>query len=468
MLKEKLTLIFFVLALASNAGASGAEAYLRHCASCHHHERYGLSGPPLIPEYFGSRQPAELYSIISGGLKATNMPGFKDMLTADEIKEIVSYITTPAKPPEWGISEMLSTLRLRSFEGQDRKTPYDMADFFMVVEAGAGRVHFMEGGGFKVLDSIRAGAIHGGPKFDKDLRYAYIASRDGWVIKYDLRNLFEAGRIRAGVSLRNIAVSSDSRYLAVATLLPESLVFIDTLTMKPVKAVTGEGAFGSVYNLKGRKEFIAAMRDNAELMVIKEGSFEAKKLTVDQPFTDFFIDPEERFIAGTSRKGGHVSIFDLDKGLVVEKVGTEARMPHLASAAIWKDGGRTFAVFPNIGKPLVSVMELYSWKMVKEIGVKGPGFFARTHENVAHIWVDTGTDTVQLIDKKTLEVTGELMPEKGKKAMHIEFTKDGSMALVSVWEDDGAVKVYTTKGLALVKSMPFRKPAGKYNATNKK
>ena len=60
------------------------------------------------------------------------------------------------------------------------------------------------------------------------------------------------------------------------------------------------------------------------------------------------------------------------------------------------------------------------------------------------------------------------MPEKGKKAMHIEFNKDGSRALVSVWEDEGEVVIYDTKTLDVVKRMPFKKPVGKYNATNKR
>lgn len=50
---------------------------------------------------------------------------------------------------------------------------------------------------------------------------------------------------------------------------------------------------------------------------------------------------------------------------------------------------------------------------------------------------------------------------------HVEFTKDGSHALVSVWEDDGEVLVYDAKTLEIVNRLPMRKPSGKYNVWNK-
>lgn len=448
--------------------ADGKAAYVKHCASCHHPERYGLSGPPLIPEYFGSKKPREIASIISEGLKATNMPAFKGTLSESEIAELVAFVTSPAESPKWGTEEMLSTWELSMYGDEEKKARYDMTNFFMIVEGGAGRVHFMDGDSFKLLDSIKAGAIHGGPKYDKDLRYAYIASRDGWVTKYDLINLHEAGKIRAGISSRNIAVSSTGRHLAVATLLPESLVIIDSLTMKPVKVFSGRGSFGSVYSLKERGEFIVALRDKPELLVVDDKTFEVKSHALGAPLTDFFIEPGEKYLVGTSREGSQISVFDIAKGTVVKTIKTEARMPHLASAAIWSDGVKTYAAFPHIGKPLVTVMELYTWEPVKEIKIKGPGFFARTLDGLPEIWVDTGTDTIQLIDKKTLEVKREITPQKDKKAMHIEFTREGKYALISVWEDEGAVNVYDAETLELKKSMPFRKPVGKYNATNKK
>ncbi|MBI5586935.1 MAG: c-type cytochrome [Deltaproteobacteria bacterium] len=467
-ISKALSVILGIVVAAPYAWAGATETYLKRCASCHHPQRYGISAPPLIPEYLGRKKEKDIAGIISNGLPATNMPAFKGQLSEGEINELASYVLTPAEKPVWGVDEMLSTLKVSYNAPSDKKSPYDLTNFFMIVEGGAGKVHFMDGDSFTLLDSIRAGAIHGGPKFDKDLRFSYIVSRDGWVTKYDIVGLKEAGRLRAGISSRNIAISSDSRYLAIANLLPDNVVLIDTTTMKPVRTIEADGAFGAVYSLRDKGEFVVAMRDSPEILVIDDKTFAVRKINIDQPFTDFFIEPGERYLVGTSREGTHITVVDVEKGEIYRTIKSDTGMPHLASAAVWQVNGSAFAAFPHIGKPLITVLDMTTWTVKKEIKIKGPGFFARTHDLIPHLWVDTGTDTIQLIDKKTLEVSGEVVPEKGKKAMHIEFTKDGGRALVSVWEDDGAVKIYDTKTLGLIKSLPFKKPVGKYNATNKK
>jgi len=467
-MKKLLPAILATLLLCGHAFATGEAIYSKHCSNCHHPERYGLSGPPLIPEYFGMKKEKELISIVANGLEATNMPAFKGLLTDDEIKEVVAFLKTPARTPRWEQAEMLSTWDLAVTEDNGREAPYDLENFFMVVEGGTGKVHFMDGGSFEVLGNVKAGAVHGGPKFSPSLKEAYVVSRDGWVTKYDIVNLKETGRLRTGISARNLAISSDGTRLAVATLLPEGLVILDSLTMKPVKTFSGIGAVSSVYALKGSSRFVAALKDRPEVILIDESTLETRTIATGQPLTDFFIEPEERYIIGTSRGASDITVLDLKEEKVVRSIKSGVRMPHLASAAVWSQGGSVYAAFPHIGEPLVSVLRLYDWELVAEIKMKGPGFFARTHEYIPHIWVDTGTDTVELIDKKTLKLAGEVIPQPGKKAMHIEFTKEGSFALVSVWEDDGAVVVYDTRTLKPVKSLPFKKPVGKYNATNKR
>ena len=466
-MKRLLPAIFISAILTGSAFASGEELYSRHCASCHHPERYGLNAPPLIPEYFGIKKDKELASIVANGLDATQMPGFKGTLSENEIKEIVAFIRTPAKMPTWGREEMLSTWELSMLE-DDREAPYDLENFFMVVEGGTGKVHFMDGAGFDVLGSVKAGAVHGGPKFSPSLKDAYVVSRDGWITKYDIVNLREVGRLRAGISARNLAISSDGKRLAVATLLPEGLLIMDAFTMKPVKIFNEVGAVSAVYALKGSQRFVAALKDSPEVILVDEKTLETKRIATGQPMTDFFIEPQERYIIGTSRDGSEITVVDLKEGKAVKSMKSGVRMPHLASAAVWSQDGDVYAAFPHIGEPLVSVLKLYHWELVAQIKMKGSGFFARTHEYIPHIWVDTNTDTIQLIDKKTFKVVGEVTPQPGKKAMHIEFTKEGSFALVSIWEEDGAVVIYDSRSLKPVKTLPFKKPVGKYNATNKK
>jgi hypothetical protein len=60
-----------------------------------------------------------------------------------------------------------------------------------------------------------------------------------------------------------------------------------------------------------------------------------------------------------------------------------------------------------------------------------------------------------------------LTPAPGKTAAHVEFTRDGKYALVSIWEMDGALVVYDAQTFREIKRMPMKKPSGKYNVYNK-
>ena len=76
-------------------------------------------------------------------------------------------------------------------------------------------------------------------------------------------------------------------------------------------------------------------------------------------------------------------------------------------------------------------------------------------------------DTLQVIDKRTLEVVKALTPVPGKTTAHVEFDRYGKYALASVWENDGAIVVYDATTFAEVKRIPANKPVGKYNVFNK-
>ncbi|MBI5286755.1 MAG: c-type cytochrome, partial [Deltaproteobacteria bacterium] len=444
-------------------GTSTTEGlYLQHCSSCHHPERYGISASPLFKETIGGKKDSELKEIISKGLPATNMPLFGQVLSAEEIDGIVAYIKAPLEKPRWNKEDILKSkivadnppkaplLKSPSFpplkkgdEGGLERV--DLSNLFMIVEGGTGTVHFMDGDTFTLLDKVKVGAIHGGPKYDYDLNFSYILSRDGWLVKYDLKGLKEVSRLRVGINSRNLAVSGDSRYLAIANRLPANIVFIDAVKLEPVHLIeldTLDTKVEAIYTLKKRGVFIIVLRDSPELWLVDyKNGFPIERLLVPQPLNDIFIEPGERFIIGAARSGNHLTVFDITERKVVKEIEVEA-MPHLVSATIWKDEDRFLAAFPHIKSPILTVIELYTWDIIARVNLKGSGHFARTHPGNPYIWVDVHTDTVQLIDKKTLKVVKELIPEEGRFVMHTEFKKDGRYALVSVREKEVAVFIY--------------------------
>ena len=49
----------------------------------------------------------------------------------------------------------------------------------------------------------------------------YLASRDGWISKFDLYNLTVVAEIRVGINTRNVAVSGDGRTVLAGNYLPK-------------------------------------------------------------------------------------------------------------------------------------------------------------------------------------------------------------------------------------------------------
>jgi hypothetical protein len=95
----------------------------------------------------------------------------------------------------------------------------------------------------------------------------------------------------------------------------------------------------------------------------------------------------------------------------------------------------------------------------------------RSHENSKYAWTDVFSgpdkDAMHIIDKQSLEIVKTLRPAPGKTSAHVEFTRDGKYALLSIWEMEGALIVYDAESLKEVRRIPMKKPVGKYNVYNK-
>jgi DNA-binding beta-propeller fold protein YncE len=191
---------------------------------------------------------------------------------------------------------------------------------------------------------------------------------------------------------------------------------------------------------------------------------------LDDILDDFFFDQSYAYVIGAAREGGKGQVVNLDVRRQIAEVPLPG-LPHLGSGITWERDGRIVMATPNLKQGVVSVLDMKTWKSIKEIATLGPGFFLRSHEKSAYAWVDAFNsphkDSLQVIDKRTLEVVRTLTPSPGKTAAHVEFTRDGRYALVSVWEMDGALVVYDARSLEEVKRIPMRRPVGKYNVYNK-
>ena len=463
-------------------------------------------GPALLPENLGRLKRAEAVATIKRGREATQMPGFGEKLGDAEIDALVALIyQPPAEPPLWGLSEIGAShiARVKVGEKLADKPVFaaDPLNLFVVVELGDHHVTLLDGDRFQIVKRFPTRfALHGGPKYSSDGRYVYFASRDGWISKYDIWNLRYIAEIRAGINTRNLAVSNDDRYVMVANYLPHTLVVLDAKDLKPLKVIDVRDDHGkssrvsAVYDAAPRKSFIAALKDIPEVWEIPydpnaapvyeglvhdyrlgegvraPGPFPVRRIRLDDYLDDFFFDASYRHIIGASRDGGKGQVVNLDVRRRIATLDLPG-LPHLGSGITWEYQGRTVLATPNLKEGAVSVIDLKTWKTISRIDTLGPGFFLRSHENTPYAWADNmmgkRRDTIEIIDKRTLKVVRRLRPAPGKTAAHVEFTRDGKYALVSIWDWDGAVVVYDAATFEEIKRLPMKKPSGKYNVYNK-
>jgi mono/diheme cytochrome c family protein/DNA-binding beta-propeller fold protein YncE len=501
-------------ALSARAEPVDAPAlYRAHCAACHGEQRTGAMGPALLPESLERLRRADAGKTIAHGRPATRMPAFGAQFDSAQIAALVDFVYAPVDPPpHWADADVRAS-RVAAPDAASwpakPKWRADPLNLFVVVEGGDHHVSLVDGDRFEVIHRFASRyALHGGPKFSPDGRYVYFGSRDGWITQYDLWNLAIAAEVRAGLNMRNIAVSGDGRWVMAANVLPRTLALFDAdlNLVRSYAAATADGKTSSrvsaVYDAAPRRSFVAAMKDIAELWEIsydpkaepifdgmvhdyrlgeglgRPGTFGVRRTLLDEPLDDFFFDQGYRHVLGATRPraDGRASaqVVNLDVRRKIADLPI-AGMPHLGSGITFGYKGTTVVASPNLKSGpqggAVDVIDMATWKPVATIRTPGPGFFLRSHEATPYAWTDSmmspaAKDTLTIIDKRTLEVVAQVR-EPGRTLAHVEFTRDGRYALASVWEDDGAIVVYDTATLREVKRLPMRRPVGKYNVYNK-
>jgi DNA-binding beta-propeller fold protein YncE/cytochrome c553 len=493
------------------AAADTVQNYQQHCAACHGADRLGVTGPALLPESLARLRKPEAIKTISQGRVATQMVGFSDRLNKDEIEALANYIYTDVSPaPTFSQADMRASRIVNFAPGSLPDQPaqifkgVDMMNLFIVVETGDHSVTVLDGDKLEPIHRFASRyALHGGPKFTPDGRYVFFASRDGWISKFDIWNLKVVAEIRAGINTRNVAVSGDGKYLAVANYLPHTLVMLDAdlnlLKVHEVKDKDGKESsrVSAVYDAAPRQSFVAALKDVAEVWEIsynpkaddlatgmvhdykyQEGAFipgflNPRRTFLSEPLDDFFFTQSYEEVMGTSREAGKGQVVNLDARKKVADL-TLPGMPHLGSGITWQWQGKTVMATPNLKDGLITVIDMADWKTIKTLPTPGPGFFMRSHENSPYAWADSmmskAKDTLQIIDKRTLEIVTQIKTDPGKTLAHIEFTRDGKYALASLWErkaDGGALIVLDAATFKEIKRIPMDKPVGKYNLFNK-
>ncbi len=492
---------------AAAAGESAAPLYQQHCASCHGEGRLGGTGPALLPENLQRLRRPDAVSVIHDGRPATQMPAFASVLDDGQIAALAELIYQPLPSvPEWSLAQIEASRVVYTPATALPDKPVFTADplnLFTVVETGDHHVTILDGDKFEPLWRFPSRfALHGGAKYSPDGRFLFLGSRDGWVSSYDLWSLQPVAEVRAGINLRNIAVSADGKWVIAGNYLPHTIVILRAADLQPVKVIPVDDGAGNgsrvsaVYTAPPRQSFIVALKDIPEMWEISyaehpqpvatgfvhnyepgmvEGAFDrslfpVRRIKLEAILDDFFFDQDYRNAVGAARDGARGQVVNLNVGARVADVDLPG-LPHLGSGITFDFDGKPVLATPNLKEAVVSVIDMTTWQTIRRIETLGPGFFMRSHESTPYAWVDVFSgehkDAIHVIDKRTLEIVRTLQPAPGKTAAHVEFTRDGRYALVSIWEQDGAIVVYDAATFAEVKRIPMVKPSGKYNVYNK-
>ncbi|MDP3514924.1 MAG: c-type cytochrome, partial [Sulfuritalea sp.] len=134
------------------AAADAPALYQQHCAVCHGPGRVGLTGPALLPESLSRLRKPEAIKTIAAGRAATQMLGFADRLSKDEIAALADYIYTAVSPaPTLAEADIKASRVVYFAPGSLPAKPaavfqgVDMMNLFIVVETGDHHVTVLDG-----------------------------------------------------------------------------------------------------------------------------------------------------------------------------------------------------------------------------------------------------------------------------------------------------------------------------------
>ncbi len=448
------------------AEIDAATIYALKCASCHGARRYGGYAPPLIPATLSRKPDEALVEAILEGLPATQMSAFSDQLSPAQARAMVEFFRQPEDEVRWSLADIAASRVEEEPTHSAISAAVKREDLILVVERGSGSVSVLDGGSMRELDRFAVGRVHGGIKFDRGLHQALVVTRDGTLVDYDLDRGAARTRVKVGVNTRNIAISGDGKYVAAANQLPQGLVVLDG-RLQPLASFPLPGQPSAVYQVPGSQRFMVTLRDLPHLYFVSYPELKLQFVELPEPFEDFIFIPGTSRLVASSRKGNQLTLYDFERNEILATLGAEG-LPHLFSASFFSRNGVLHAAFNHMAVPRLSIIDMEQFKVVVQLPLIGSGYFTRTHPGTPYLWIDSNTESIQLVDKRSLElVERRLIPEAGKKSMHVEFTADGTKALVSIWDKNGAVVVYDSSTLDELQRLPYAMPVGKYNAANK-
>ncbi len=477
---------------AGNDTAEKAQRLYRdNCGSCHGADYGGYLAPALNAETLKGRSPTALRTVIMVGSFDTLMPPFYGRLPDDDIRLLVEHLQkTPRQPnPEWTLEDMKASLQVYvKDESKLPAAPTYQIDSMDDLIGVAARGKYGRGNGSeaifinsktqqqvgKVATVTAAHIIDFNPA---NPRWAYVKTDTAEIYKVDLYSMQAVRSIKTGFNGPGMGVSRDGKYIMAGGFVPHVAVILDADTLEPLKTfqlegVDPDGKFvssdsGMVIGTPFADIFAIALENAGQVWIVdlKEGFPVTKIKNVGRHLHDAFLTHGGRKLMVASYDDSIVAAIDLQQRKLIKKLPAGC-VPHVGGGAAVVVDGRTLGFGTNFGtcdKTVVSVWDLDKMEVVKQVPVSGGTESPAAHANAPYVAVDIITKdkrarSIQLIDKKTLEVVKTL--DVGGHAYFPEYSADGRFLYVSAGYNGDEVVVYDSTTLKKVASIAMESPAG--------
>lgn len=481
---------------AGHAADAGEALYEQHCAVCHGADLGGYIAPALNKTSLTRFTAAQLrYKIMTGGVGTlmASHPSLSERLSKDEIAKVAAFIKNePQRELSWDMDRIRSSLEVlvEDESALPAKPTYAIAemDDLMAVMA---RGHFASGAESKVVfldgrtnrrlgEVATAFAPHILDYHPTDERWAYVTTDSGHLFKIDLYSLEAVRRVRVGLNGASLAISRDGRFVAAGSYVPHTAVILDAATLEPVRLMKLRGAdpdgkmvesdSGVILSTPFADIFVMALEQSGQVWIVdlSDPDFPVTRIEkVGRHLHDAFLSPDGSRLAMASYDDNIIAVIDLERKEVVKRL-PAGRQPHVGSGAVIQIGGRTLGIGTNIGTDvsgtfLVTVFDMDTLEVVKQIPVAGPTESPSAHPRAPYIVVDivgTSPDAakIQFIDKTTLEVVKTVTV--GGHSHFPEYTADGRHLYVSAGYGGNRLVIYDSHSLEQVRTFSMEVPAG--------
>ena len=292
--------------------------------------------------------------------------------------------------------------------------------------------------------------------FDPPDGFAFVAMRDGRVLKVDLRRGAIAGEARVGGASSAIVASSDGRYLAVAAAQPSSLVVLDR-NLRVERALPGRGlddrrasAIAALVDVPSRRSFLAALPGLPEVWEVSyddaappifpglvhdyrfgeaialPGKLHPRRVPLDAPVDDLLPDPVGADVLGSGHGASHLQVLNLH---------VRRRIAVVASPAPASAGARWAGVVALPGGDALRIVDPRSWRTLADVYLGGAATLVRAQANAQHAWaVVRGAhgrgDRVLRVDVHRHRTSGEVALAAGVRVIDIAPAHGGDDVLV--------------------------------------